>query len=207
MRLGVAALLLTIGCDGTAPEVAAPSPAEVLDGRAAAIAVRLETGEGVIDCAIDPAHAPATAALFVGLAQGGHAWRDPRTGDVVTRPLYDDTTFHRGIPRVLVQFGCPIGNGTGHPGYRIPLEPRGDDAALLAVPGVLFAATYTPPPGRVDPDPPPPGHVVGSQLAIGLRDMSYLVGRTTVLGHCEDLEVVRVIAEHVPVPLERIVVE
>ena len=111
-----------------------------------------------------------------------------------TDPLYRDLAFHRVIDGALVQTGCPIGDGTGTPGYRIPLEPTPEDGALLARPGALVLATYTPPPGRRDPAPPPPGHVVGSQFGITLAPMPHLRGAVTVLGACAGLEVVRAIA-------------
>ncbi len=203
LRLAVT-LALTAAC-ARSPRVgtvlAPPSPAAVF-GRT--IPARLDaqflTDEGTIHCVLEPLRTPRGAALFVGLARGGFAWRDPRSGTVRTSPLYDGLTFHRTMPGILAQTGCPLGDGNGHPGYRIPLEPRDDDRARLARPGALFVATYTPPPYRRDPSPPPPGQVVGSQIGIGLRDMSHLAGRTTVLGACEDLDVVARIASHATAP-------
>jgi hypothetical protein len=90
----------------------------------------------------------------------------------------------------------------GPPGYRIPPETRPDDATLLAEPGALFMATYTAPPNRVDPSPPPPGYTVGSQFVIAVRSMSHLAGTTTVLGHCDDASVVRAISQEQGAPPE-----
>jgi cyclophilin family peptidyl-prolyl cis-trans isomerase len=95
----------------------------------------------------------------------------------------------------MIQSGCPVGDGTGHPGYRIAVEPGADDTELLRKPGALVLARYTPPPSRVDPAPPPPGQVLGSQFAISLTDMHHLAGQVSVLGTCTELETARRIAD------------
>jgi hypothetical protein len=73
-------------------------------------------------------------------------------------------------------------------------------------------ARYVAPPNRVDPAPPPPGQVIGSQFAIGLNDLSHLANEVSVLGSCVDLDRVRNIARLVAsgerkVTLTRVVVE
>lgn len=50
---------------------------------------------------------PGTVENFVKLAKSG---------------FYDALTFHRVIPDFVIQGGCPIGNGTGGPGYKIKCE-------------------------------------------------------------------------------------
>jgi peptidyl-prolyl cis-trans isomerase A (cyclophilin A) len=177
-----------------------------------AIGVRLETSEGAIHCELDPARTPQSVALFVGLATGRARWRDPRTGKITTRPMYRDLAFFRAIPDALVQSGCPVGDGTGHPGYRLAVESSADDSRRLARPGVLLLARYHPAPNRVDPSPPPLGHVIGSQFVIALADMSHLANEVTVIGSCSDLERVRAMALAVAageqrVSLTRVVIE
>lgn len=154
----------------------------------------LDTSEGPVRCTIDAARVPRAAAMVVGLAAGRARFRDPASGDVVRRPYYRDMLFFRAIDGVLVQTGCPSNNGTGHPGYRIPVEAEPGDVERLSRPGALFLARYTPPPNRPDPASPAPGEVIGTQLVVGLTNMSHLAGKVTVLGACADLDVVRRIA-------------
>jgi peptidyl-prolyl cis-trans isomerase B (cyclophilin B) len=45
--------------------------------------------------------------------------------DLANKGFYNGLTFHRVIPNFVVQGGCPIGNGTGGPGYTIPCETSG----------------------------------------------------------------------------------
>jgi peptidyl-prolyl cis-trans isomerase A (cyclophilin A) len=194
--------------------LAPPVPSVALAGLppAGPVAVRLETSEGTIHCELDPKSTPRAVALFVGLATGRARWRDPRTGEISVRPMYRDLTFFRAIPGALVQSGCPVGDGTGYPGYRIPVEPSPNDARRLAVPGALLLARYHAAPNRVDPNPPPPGHVIGSQFVIALGDMSHLANEVTVIGACSDLVRVGSIASLVAsgerrVGLSRVVVE
>jgi cyclophilin family peptidyl-prolyl cis-trans isomerase len=159
--------------------------------------VVLVTDRGAVRCAVEPSRTPRAAALFLGLATGRARWRDPATGAIVTRPMYEDRLFFRAIPGVMAQTGCPLDNGTGGPGFRIEVEPRDDDADRLLRPGALVLARYMPPPDRRDPSPPPPGHVLGSQFAVLLADMRHLAGQVTVLGSCSDLEVVARVADDV----------
>ena len=155
---------------------------------------KMRTDRGDIFCELDARHAPKAVALFVGLATGRAPWREPNTGRITRRPLYENLTFHRAIPGVMIQSGCVVGDGSGNPGYRIRVEPGPDDRAMLASPGALTLARYTAPPFRRDPNPPPPGDVLGSQFAITLTAMSHLAGQVTVLGRCENLDIARAIA-------------
>ena len=60
---------------------------------------------------------PLTVSNFTGLATGTKEWTDPRTGQKVSKPLYDGLIFHRVIKDFMLQGGDPLGNGTGGPGY------------------------------------------------------------------------------------------
>ncbi|KPL00256.1 MAG: hypothetical protein AMJ91_04940 [candidate division Zixibacteria bacterium SM23_73_3] len=52
--------------------------------------------------------------------------KTPKTAEnflrLVISEFYDGLTFHRVIPDFVVQGGCPLGNGTGGPGYSIDFE-------------------------------------------------------------------------------------
>ncbi|MDR1692522.1 MAG: peptidylprolyl isomerase [Oscillospiraceae bacterium] len=62
---------------------------------------------GVILIELYPGKAPNTVANFVSLIQEG---------------FYNGLTFHRIVPGFMIQGGCPLGDGTGNPGYSIPGE-------------------------------------------------------------------------------------
>ena len=68
-----------------------------------------EKGEMEVDLYTDDA--PGTVENFVKLSKEG---------------FYDGLTFHRVIPDFVVQGGCPKGDGTGGPGYKIDCELDGE---------------------------------------------------------------------------------
>ena len=70
----------------------------------------LHTDHGVMIIEFFEADAPNTVANFTKLAKEG---------------FYDGLTFHRVIPDFVVQGGCPLGTGTGGPGYKIDCELNG----------------------------------------------------------------------------------
>ena len=82
----------------------------------------LETSQGAIVCRLFEQEAPKTVGNFIGLAEGTKEFTDPRTNQKATRPFYDGLIFHRVIPDFMIQGGCPLGNGTGDPGYRFADE-------------------------------------------------------------------------------------
>lgn len=164
-------------------------------------ALQLETEYGTVLCTLLRHRAPHAVALIKGLAEGTIAFRDYRTGLERRGRYYDGLRFFRRIPGVMVQTGCPVGDGTGYPGFRIAAELHADDATLLREPGALVMARYHPPQNRPDPNPPAPGQVIGSQFAITLRASTHLAGQLPVVGRCRNLDVVRrlSLAKHTPV--------
>jgi cyclophilin family peptidyl-prolyl cis-trans isomerase len=62
----------------------------------------LHTSEGDVQLELFPDDAPKTVENFTKLAADG---------------FYDGLIFHRVIPDFMIQGGCPLGTGTGGPGY------------------------------------------------------------------------------------------
>lgn len=66
--------------------------------------------------------APKTVQNFRGLAGGTREYRDAKTGETTTGNFYDGIKFHRVIDGFMIQTGCPLGTGTGGPGYQFADE-------------------------------------------------------------------------------------
>jgi len=81
-----------------------------------------KTSEGTIVCRLFEKEAPKTVANFIALAEGTKEFTDPKTGQKTKRAFYDGLAFHRVIPNFMIQGGCPLGTGTGDPGYRFADE-------------------------------------------------------------------------------------
>ena len=79
--------------------------------------VIMRTSEGGIKINLFDDETPETVANFLGLATGEKEWIDPMTGQPSHEPFYNGLTFHRIIKDFMIQGGCPLGNGTGGPGY------------------------------------------------------------------------------------------
>ena len=77
----------------------------------------MRTSEGDIKINLFDDETPETVANFLGLVTGEKEWIDPMTGQPSHEPFYNGLTFHRIIKDFMIQGGCPLGNGTGGPGY------------------------------------------------------------------------------------------
>lgn len=103
-----------------------------------------DTSAGKIGVKLLPGEAPKTVKNFTELAEGKKEWTDPRTGQKVTRPLYDGTVFHRVIPGFMIQGGDPLGNGIGGPGYKFENELPKPPAKVFEKPCMLAMANSGP---------------------------------------------------------------
>ena len=84
--------------------------------------VIMHTSEGSITINLFDDKAPNTVANFLGLATGEKEWTDPYTGQPSHGKFYNGLTFHRIIKQFMIQGGCPLGTGTGGPGYEFDDE-------------------------------------------------------------------------------------
>ncbi|RAZ50455.1 peptidylprolyl isomerase [Campylobacter hyointestinalis] len=67
--------------------------------------IKTDKGDMIAELFAD--EAPQAVTNFATLAKSG---------------FYDGLNFHRVIPNFVIQGGCPLGNGTGGPGWRIKCE-------------------------------------------------------------------------------------
>ena len=126
----------------------------------------METDKGTINLMLFADQAPITVASFVNLASRG---------------FYDGLKFHRVIDDFMIQGGCPLGTGTGGPGYRFEDEFVAD--LRHDGPGVLSMANAGP-------------GTNGSQFFITHVETPWLDDRHTVFGKVcgpEDQEVVNAV--------------
>ena len=126
-----------------------------------------ETSEGQITCELFPQHAPLTVENFVGLATGTKEFTDPKTRQAAKRPFYDGLTFHRIIPAFMIQGGCPLGTGTGGPGYQFKDEFA--KGVGFDKPGKLAMANSGP-------------NTNGSQFFLTTAATPWLTGNHTIFG-------------------------
>jgi peptidyl-prolyl cis-trans isomerase B (cyclophilin B) len=81
--------------------------------------------------------------------------------------FYDGLGFHRVIPGFMAQGGCPLGTGTGSPGYRF--DGEFDAKVRHDKPGVLSMANAGP-------------GTDGSQFFLTFKATPHLDGRHTIYG-------------------------
>jgi peptidyl-prolyl cis-trans isomerase A (cyclophilin A) len=138
----LAALAAAAGCKKDAAPPPGPSaPADSWTGKAEAgkpLYAVMKTSQGDVTLKLWSDRTPKTVANFVGLASGEKDWKSPATGERKKAvKFYDGLTFHRVIDGFMIQGGCPLGTGTGDPGYSFEDEcQKGclfDKVGLLAM--------------------------------------------------------------------------
>ena len=112
----------------------------------------IETPRGTIKLQLFADKTPKTVANFEKLAQKG---------------FYDGLKFHRVIADFMIQGGCPLGTGTGGPGYQF--EDEFDSSLRHDGPGTLSMANAGP-------------NTNGSQFFITHVACPWLDGKHTVFG-------------------------
>jgi len=93
----------------------------------------VNTSKGNITLNLEFEKTPATVGNFVALCEGEMKNSSKDLGV----PYYNNLKFHRVINDFMVQAGCPLGTGTGNPGYKFDdefhPELKHDKAGILSM--------------------------------------------------------------------------
>jgi peptidyl-prolyl cis-trans isomerase A (cyclophilin A) len=159
---------------------AAPPPA---DKRKPGLYWTLETDKGKISCKLFEAEAPITVRTMVGLAIGKISYVHPETKQTERKKFFDGLIFDRVIPGVMIQGGDLLGTGVGHP------EGPGFPYKSEIVPSLKFDT---------------PGRLAMANSGPDMNDTHFFIteapfpsfnGKYTIWGQCENVDVVKAIAQ------------
>ena len=132
-----------------------PRPAALTFPAGEAWRARVATNKGELVIRLLPETAPMHVTSFAYLARLG---------------FYDGLVFHRVITRFMAQGGCPLGSGTGGPGYQYAGEF--DPRVKHDRPGLLSMANAGP-------------NTDGSQFFLTFVPTPHLDGKHTIFGAVE----------------------
>ena len=128
----------------------------------------IETNKGKIRIKLFHKEAPLTVANFINLSKRGY---------------YNNLSFHRVIDNFMIQGGCPLGTGTGGPGY--DFEDEFNPSLIHNKAGILSMANAGP-------------GTNGSQFFITHLETPWLDNNHTVFGEIidkDDLDIVNQIVQ------------
>ena len=141
-----------------------------------------ETSMGTFEADLYAKECPETVWNFINLAEGRQD--TDRNGR-----FYDGLSFHRVIQGFVIQGGCPLGNGTGNPGYQF--QDEFDSDLRHDSEGVLSMANAGP-------------GTNGCQFFVTLAPTPHLDNRHSVFGRVtKGLAVVRNIGSVPTGPMDR----